>query len=304
MFYGTGGFAYGGGSAHFNVYDDAQGLLLAAAARAPRAPAGRSAPASNTRSPTTSRSGANISTTTSAADTCTTTGNLAAVQLLRGRRLCDGQGQLRRLDLPRRRQLQVLILSRICRNERGKAKAFPFSLRDDFRSREVQDRILADNEMVHPDTHRAPFPRTTTLHLVREQSGVTGFEPLRLLLPRAPCSSANQSGILPVNSALDTNLSVQESAFQTPEKTDYYQRSMRRVRRCFSLIAGRNRAPLMRSGVSLSRRNVPLYGVSGSGVLSAGPASAAGSARLRARPRALAARIRSRSMRGAAGPSG
>ena len=44
--YGTGGVAYGGGSAHFNVYDSNYNAYWAAI-RAPRALAGRSAPASN-----------------------------------------------------------------------------------------------------------------------------------------------------------------------------------------------------------------------------------------------------------------
>ena len=44
--YGTGGIAYGGGSSHFNVYDFGYNAYWAAI-RAPRALAGRSAPASN-----------------------------------------------------------------------------------------------------------------------------------------------------------------------------------------------------------------------------------------------------------------
>ena len=59
--YGTGGVAYGGGSSHFNVYDSVYNAYWAAT-RAPRALAGRSAPALNMRSPTTSRSAPNIST--------------------------------------------------------------------------------------------------------------------------------------------------------------------------------------------------------------------------------------------------
>ena len=69
MIYGTGGVAYGGGSSHFNVYDNLQWRLIGAATRVPRASAGRSARALNTRSPTTSRSALNIFTPTSGAPT-------------------------------------------------------------------------------------------------------------------------------------------------------------------------------------------------------------------------------------------
>ena len=67
MFYATGGVAYGGGSSNFSAYDAQNNILCGLAPPAAREWAGPSAAASNTPSPTTSRSRANISITTSAA---------------------------------------------------------------------------------------------------------------------------------------------------------------------------------------------------------------------------------------------
>ena len=66
MIYATGGVAYGGGTSNFSAFDS-RPALSGPATPAPPASAGRSAAVLNTRSPTTSRSRANICTPISAA---------------------------------------------------------------------------------------------------------------------------------------------------------------------------------------------------------------------------------------------
>ena len=70
MIYATGGVAYGGGSAHFNVFDSTtERLLSGQGPSSTRVGLGQSAAALNTPSPTTSRSRANIYTPRLAATT-------------------------------------------------------------------------------------------------------------------------------------------------------------------------------------------------------------------------------------------
>ena len=111
MIYATGGVAYGGGSSHFSVFDSTTRRFLDAAAPAPPASAGQSAAVLNTRSPTTSRSRANISTPISAARSFNSIGNTAAATFFPEPSM-RRQDQLQRVDLPRWRELQVLSAPR------------------------------------------------------------------------------------------------------------------------------------------------------------------------------------------------
>ena len=127
MFYGTGGFAYGGGSSNFSVFDATHGRFW-------------SGNPSCTRVGWTIGAGAEYAITNNitikgeylyvdlGSSTITTTGNPSPPATFSGH-LCDGQDQLRRVDFPRRRQLQVLIDSdRSERESRGKAKPSLFLL--------------------------------------------------------------------------------------------------------------------------------------------------------------------------------
>ena len=98
MIYGTGGFAYGGGSRHFDVFER-QRLGLERRRRKRPAPAGPSAGAWKMQSPTRSRSRANICTTTSAARVGDHRQSVRRPNLAGHRR--HSEDKLRRFDRPR-----------------------------------------------------------------------------------------------------------------------------------------------------------------------------------------------------------
>ena len=127
MFYGTGGFAYGGGSRHFDVFDSLNGWDW------------NGNGGSKTRTGWTLGAGVEYAIT----NNITIKGEYLYYNLGSSRH-CDlppirlptsvwpasyatREGQLRRLDRPRRRQLQVLIASLgASRRMKGRPLAFPF----------------------------------------------------------------------------------------------------------------------------------------------------------------------------------